>query len=187
MKSTIYTENSEWQTISHEWYGKDVAPGLEYTFELTREYLCFRARRAKAAMVHPDGRSGQFQAELWRYDAAEFFITTPDGERYMEFNLSPNGAWWTCVFSAPRVADETCTDWRPEVKAKGESGADGWESEAYIPLAALAEIGIDPRKARLATCSILESPEQIFLTTAKECDCEPDFHRPDLWEEVIVK
>ena len=168
--------------MAQEWYGQAIEPPYEYSFSHTAEGLVFCARRAAAAMVHPQGKCGQFQAELWRYDAAEFFITSPGGERYMEFNLSPNGAWWAAVFSAPRVVDAPFADWRPIVTATGEATADGWQCQALISAESLKEVGINPANCKLAACAILNSPQQVFLTTALPCDTQPDFHRPDLWE-----
>jgi hypothetical protein len=49
------------------------------------------------------GAPGNFLAELWRHDVAELFIADPASGRYFEFNLAPNGAWWSCEFTAPRV------------------------------------------------------------------------------------
>ena len=173
--------------MAQEWYGQAVTPPYEYQFCHTTEGLVFRARRAAAALVHPEGTCGQYQAELWRYDAAEFFITTPGGERYMEFNLSPNGAWWAAVFSEPRVEDAAFTDWRPGVTASGQSTADGWQCEALISAESLKEIGINLSDCKLAACAILNSPQQVFLSTALPCDTQPDFHRPDLWEPAIFE
>lgn len=187
MQSVISTSGEHWQEITNEWYGQAMEPPYEYSFSRTEAGLVFKARRKAAAMVHPDGQCGQFQPELWRYDAAEFFITTPDGARYMEFNLSPNGAWWACRFEAPRVAEAGTESWRPQVQAKGCCTADAWECEACISAASLQEAGICLDDCKLTACAILCSPEQVFLTTALPCDTQPDFHRPDLWEKAILR
>ena len=174
------------QRIEQEWYGKAIEPPYVYCFTLSADGLEFCAARKAPALIHPDGQCGAFQAELWRYDAAEFFISTPDGGRYMEFNLSPNGAWWAAVFSGPRQITPGFENWQPGgVMATGESNGDSWQCRALIPHAVLQEAGIDPRDCRLTAAAILNSPEQVFLTTALPCDTQPDFHRPDLWEKCI--
>ena len=175
------------QQLSHEWEGHAVTPPAEFRFSLTAEGLVFCARRQAAAQVHPQGKCGCFQEELWKYDAAEFFISTADGERYLEFNLSPNGAWWAHVFSAPRVSAVGFESYIPAgICATGKCGAEGWAAEALVPHGVLQELGIDPATCRLAACAILESPQQIFLTTALPCNTQPDFHRPDLWESAHI-
>lgn len=185
MQSIISTDKAQVQSIGKEWYGHSVEPPYEYSFTLTPEGLEFRAARKAPALVHPAGVCGAFQAELWRYDAAEFFITTPSGTRYMEFNLSPNGAWWAAVFCAPRQIAPGFESWIPAgVQASGHSTSEGWSCRALIPSAVLTELGIAPQDCRLAAAAILNSPNQIFLTTALPCDTQPDFHRPDLWEKA---
>lgn len=188
MQTVIATDTEpQIQSIAHEWYGQAVEPPYTYSFRLTAEGLEFRAARNAVAKVHPESSSGVFRTELWRYDAAEFFITTPGGERYMEFNLSPNGAWWAAVFCAPRQVAAGFEQWEPAgVQAEGENQATGWRCRALIPTAVLKEVGICPENCRLAACAILNSPEQVFLTTALPCNTQPDFHRPDLWEQAIL-
>jgi hypothetical protein len=56
---------------------------------------------------------------------------------------------------------------------------------ARIPLNELR--GVDIRDCRLATTFILNSPDQIFLTTADDLAGEPDFHRPDSFSSPILK
>lgn len=188
MQSIISTGKAQIQSIDKEWYGQPIEPPYEYSFTLTAEGLEFCAARKAAALVHPEGVCGAFQAELWRYDAAEFFISTPGGERYMEFNLSPNGAWWAAVFCAPRQLAPGFENWEPAgVQATGSSTDEGWSCRALIPAAVLAEAGISPQDCKLTAAAILKSPDQVFLTTALPCDTQPDFHRPDLWEKAILR
>lgn len=175
------------QRICKEWYGNTVEPPYVYCFTYSPDGLEFIAARKAPALVHPEAQRGAFQAELWRYDAAEFFISTPSGERYMEFNLSPNGAWWAAVFSAPRQIAPGFEHWQPQgIRATGSCSQDGWSCRALIPNSVLQEVGIDYTSCRLTAAAILNSPQQIFLTTALPCDTQPDFHRPDLWEPAVV-
>lgn len=186
MKNIISTTTGNRQYLHVEWYGQEVTPPVEFSFMLTDDGLLFKAARQAPAMVHPLGCCGQFQEELWKYDAAEFFITTPDKARYMEFNLSPNGAWWACVFSAPRKIAAGYENWRPAISTNGKCNDKEWHGEALIPFSVLEEIGINPRDCSLAACAILNSPEQIFLTSALPCSGQPDFHRPDMWEKASI-
>ena len=187
MQNIISTSAPQPQKIDYEWYGTPIEPPFEFSFTLTPEGLLFQAARKAAAKVHPDGVCGCFQPELWRYDAAEFFITTADGKRYMEFNLSPNGAWWAAVFCVPRQIAPGFENWKPAgIQATGTSTDEGWNCRALIPAAVLEEVGISPANCKLTAAAILKSPEQVFLTTALPCDTQPDFHRPDLWEQAIL-
>lgn len=186
MQIIISREKAQEQQLCKEWYGNCMEPPYRFSMQLTAEGLVFRAARAAAASVHPEAREGEFREELWKYDAAEFFISTPSGDQYMEFNLSPNGAWWASVFCAPRVVAAGYENWRPQVTASGNSTDEGWACEALIPRAALEQVGIEPANCKLAVCAILSSPQQVFLTSALPCDTQPDFHRPDLWEQAVL-
>lgn len=168
------------QSLAHDWFDQPVSPALEYAFVLEEEALVFYAARQAPSMVHPQGQLGVFQEELWKYDAAEFFLSTPDGSRYMEFNLAPNGAWWSCIFSGPRVVD-ACNPALEGVECHAHRDGQAWSCSARIPLDYLKKLGLDPKKSRLALCSILNSPQQIFLTTAEPREGQPDFHTPLHW------
>lgn len=186
MRCKIFTQNAQWQQLTHEWYRQAVEPPYEFSFTKTEGGLLFLARRHTPALIHPMSIPGNFQEELWRYDAAEFFITSPNGERYLEFNLSPNGAWWACVFQDPREVAPAFASWRPKVKTEAQFTAESWQAQALISAESLQEAGIDLNNCHLAACAILNSPEQVFLTSARPCDTQPDFHRPDLWEKADV-
>ncbi len=187
MKVILHTAaDAPWQQLTHEWYGQPVPPACEFRFRLTEDALVFSARRAAPALLHPGARCGAFTELLWKYDTAEFFIATAAGDRYMEFNLAPNGAWWSAAFTGPRVVNEAVPSMPQGVSATGRATAEGWEAEASIPLSYLALMGIEPGKApcRLAAAAILESPEQLFFTTATDTSGQPDFHRILAWEEA---
>lgn len=187
MQVIIHTiaSNCTYQALTHEWYGRAVAPAFFFRFDRTEGGLKFSAGRQAPANVHPDAKEGGFHENLWQYDTAEFFLSTPDGSRYLEFNLNPTGAWWCRVFRAPRVGDEAFEGFQPAVVAKGQSTAQGWACEALLPAAALEDLGISLESCRLAATAILESPDQIFLTTG-DTSGEPDFHRPTGWEEALL-
>ncbi len=189
MQSVISINETIEQELASDWYGTRLVPPVYYSFRISRLYLHYRARReTPLTRVHPDARPGRFQAELWKYDTAEFFVARADGSRYVEFNLCPNGAWWCCAFSAPRVADGTMPP--PEgVRTMGLVREDGWCCEAALPLSYLEVLGIDPACCRLAAAAcFLKSGEPDgyqYLTSARKADSPPDFHRPDLWEIAL--
>ncbi len=171
------------QQLGHEWYGAAMEPALEFGFAIVGDELIFRASRQAPALVHPAAREGQFQAELWRYDVAEFFLARADGSRYLEFNLSPNGAWWLEVFSGPRQLDGSASR-ECSVPCHADYTTSSWQAEARLPLSYLVSLGLDPRESRLVCCSILSSPTQQFLTTSEDVSGDPDFHRVTSWPLV---
>lgn len=148
--------------------------------------LWFVANHRKPALIHPQARPGAFQTELWRYDVAELFLADPSSGRYFEFNLAPNGAWWSCEFIAPRVRVEEVEIAMPEVATFSEMAPDGsWVAAMAIPLDLLkARLDFGPGTL-LNVTMILESPQQRFLSAVNLGEGGPDFHRPEKFSKVV--
>ena len=180
MQNIISTGAPVVQKLTHEWYGKPLAVPVEYSFTIEGEDLVFRSAQAASVTVHPGAQPGGFTEELWMYDTAEFFVADADGKQYLEFNLCPNGAWWACVFSAPRVRD-AAAGIPLGVRTTGEVTPTGWSCSARIPLSYLRSVDIDINACRLAATCILNSPDYQFCTTSDDLGGEPDFHRPHSW------
>lgn len=120
------------------------------------------------------------------HDVAEFFLTDPTTGRYVEFNLSPNGAWWSQSFSAPRVPDGQGLV--PGVETFAELAPDGgWVAAMAIPRGFLESELKFGDSSRLNVCFILGSPEQRFLSAANLGGGEPDFHRPERFSRLVFK
>jgi hypothetical protein len=163
-----------------DWHGARLEPAAGFALVADAERLWWIANHRRPALLHPLGRPGKFQAELWRYDVAELFLADPRSGRYFEFNLAPNGAWWTCEFTAPRVRAEAVDIAMPEVATFSELAADGsWVAAMAVPLDLLRarlDFGLE---TRANVTFILESPQQRFISAAALGDGEPDFHRPE--------
>ncbi|MGL4399635.1 MAG: hypothetical protein ACRCXD_07180 [Luteolibacter sp.] len=151
-------------------------------------YLWFIANHRKPALIHPQARPGGFQADLWRYDVAELFVADPATGRYFEFNLAPNGAWWSCEFTAPRVRAEEVEIAMPEVATFSEMAPDGsWVAAMALPVDLLkARLDFGPA-TRLNVTMILESPRQRFLSAADLGEGAPDFHQPGKFSQVVFQ
>jgi hypothetical protein len=67
----------------------------------------------------------EFFEGLWYGDCGEFFLYAPSTQRYIEVNVAPNGAWWSCVFSAPRVRDLACSP--PAISRTVDALDRGWQ------------------------------------------------------------
>lgn len=146
---------------------------------MDHQRLWFIATHREPATLHPQARPGKFVANLWQYDVAELFIAAPSGDRYFEFNLAPNGSWWSCEFKGPRNREEEIDIAMPEVAAFSELAPDGgWVAALSIPLDLLrARVDFGPRAMGNVTF-ILEHPASKYLSAANLGDGELDFHRP---------
>lgn len=168
--------------LGTEWTGASVGTPLRYRLSCTETELVYRAARAEAPALHPTAQAGSFSTELWRYHCAEFFLAAPSGAPYMEFNLAPNGAWWACVFSAPRVAAAP-TPALSAIRATGTVSAQGWEAEMRVPLSLLTACGIPLPACRLAIGAALpqNGTEHWLTTTPHDAAAPADFHTPAAW------
>jgi hypothetical protein len=172
--------------ISRDWYGREFSPQAAFCVAVDPRRLWLVASHGKPARLHPSARPGRFVAELWQHDVAELFLADPRSGRYFEFNLAPNGAWWSCEFTAPRVRAEPGDIAFPEAATFAELGPDGsWVAALSLPRDLLeARLGFGDA-TRMNVTFILGSPEQRFLSAADLGPGEPDFHRPDRFRQVI--
>ena len=165
--------------------GDAVDPPAAFSLVTDPTHLWFVATHRKPAQLHPDARPGGFLAELWRHDVAELFLADPVSGRYLELNLSPNGAWWSCEFTAPRVRADEVDIAMPDVATFSELAADGtWVAAMALPLDLLRARIDFGKQTRANVTMILESPAQRFLSAADMGPGEPDFHQPDRFTEI---
>lgn len=167
--------------------GRMLKTPAAYSLVMDTRYLWFIANHRQAALIHPQARPGLFQNELWEYDVAELFVTDPSSGRYFEFNLAPNGAWWTCEFTAARQRAEEMDIAMPEVATFSDMAVDGsWLAAMAIPLDLLrARLDFGPA-TRLNVAMILESPAQKFVSATDFGDGAPDFHQPSRFSEFTL-
>ena len=171
--------------LSRDLAGNEITPPAGFSVVADPFHLWFIASRQKPALIHPKARPGAFQDGLWQYDVAELFLSDPPSGRYFEFNLAPNGSWWSCEFTAPRVRADDAEIAMPEVATYAEMSADGsWVAAMAIPLHLLkARLDFGPR-TRLNVTMILESPTQRFLSAADLGSGKPDFHQPACFSQA---
>lgn len=168
--------------LSTEWTGASVGTPLRYCLYRTERELIYRASRAEAPVLHPTATEGAFSTDLWRYHCAEFFLSAPEGAPYMEFNLAPNGAWWACLFTAPRVAAAPAPE-LAAIRAAGSVTPQSWEAELRVPLSLLRDCGIPLPTCRLAIGAALpqNGAERWLTTTPHDTTAPADFHTPAAW------
>jgi len=174
--------------IAHDWFGKPIETSPGYALACDPEHLWFVAHHRAPARSHPKSRPGLYCADLWKYDVAELFLADPQSGRYLELNLAPNAAWWSCEFTAARQRAEEVDIAVPDVHTWSDLDPDGaWVAAMAVPLDVLqARVGFGP-EARANVCMILGAPDQRFFSASPLGDGEPDFHRPNRFMEVCFK
>ena len=172
--------------LEKDWLGNKLDVPAAFSLALDSQRLWFIASHQRAAALHPASRPGRFCTELWKYDVAELWLSHPQSGRYFEFNLAPNGAWWSCEFRGPREREERVEIAMPEVAAFSELAPDGsWVAALALPLPLLkARLDFGPETLANVTF-VLESPDQRLLTAADLGGGEPDFHRPAKFRKIV--
>ncbi len=158
-------------------------------FHLEREgdAIRFSARAGAPGFLGPDPASlGQFHEGLWEADVAELFLAHPDGERYLEINLSPAGAWWACGFRGPRNRDPSLDLPEAKTAAAIDDAQRLWTASIDLPLDYLESVWQFGPESRANVCFILGPPERRrHFSAAAMPKGPPDYHRPEVFLPVV--
>ncbi len=171
--------------LANDWYGEVLEKPLTFSLAMDHDYLWFTACHESPSNIHPEARPGAFKSELWMCDVAEFFILDPSSGRYLEFNLAPNGAWWSAFFTAPREREN-----KEDIPLEGVatyadlSPSGGWMAAAAIPLNLLRSELNFGENSKMNVTFIVGSPEQKFVSATDLGDGGPDYHQPDKFKKV---
>jgi hypothetical protein len=173
--------------VSHDWHGELLRSAAAFALVVDPACLWFVACFTGEPAVHPDVSAGAFHEGLWHHDVAELFIVGADGDLYLEFNLSPAGAWWACSFDSPRVRSQDQAIPRDQIRTYCTAVGHGATHVAMaLPLDWLqSRIGA-LAKSRANVSMILGSPNPQFVTTADLGGGEPDFHRPQRYPRLNI-
>ena len=89
--------------LCSDWHGVAINPVVNYGLAADSSDLAVWAWRSKAPFLKFDLNCGQYFEGLWNQDVIELFIDINCEGHYVEFNLSPQGAWWFQHFEGYRV------------------------------------------------------------------------------------
>ncbi len=169
--------------IARDWHQLAGQPAPEWALATDPQRLWLVVRHAAVPHPHPDAGPGDWREGLWQHDVAELFLAAADRRRYLEFNLSPRGAWWFARFSAARERGPDGS--RPDVRVAAAAQADGtWSAALGIPLDFL-KCELDwPHGPAANVTFILHSPDQRFFSASDLGGGNPDFHRPQRFRPV---
>ena len=173
------------ECFKSDWFGRQLKQKSSFLFWVDKKRFHFLAEaHFGPGIAHPESRAGEFTPELWKYDVSEFFLSDPSSGRYLEFNLAPNGAWWSCGFSGPRQPATGEPSAIPGVRTASRQESNFWQVHASLPLQWLEDHYHWGEASRLNATMIVNSPDQLFLTAGPSQSGAPDFHRPDAFPRV---
>ncbi len=106
---------------------------------------------------------------LWQHTCFEVFVRTGDG--YVEYNLSPSGAWSTYRFGGYREG------MRPAEVVATVDGLDG--GERYVALEAVIDLPSDATGPTGLSAVIETTDGSLSYWALAHPSDKPDFHHPD--------
>lgn len=170
------------QSTSVSWSHIPLERTFSWSLALDPATVWFRCSLPGGRTVKSDTKSGEFVEGLWEFDVAEVFVQDAHGA-YQEFNLAPNGAWWSMTHSEYRVrSKDSC----PAKCLSVTTGIfDGyWEVVAAFERGSLQvplELG-----GFVHVTGIHYAAEPIYLSSHPPRNIAPDFHHPSCFLPVVI-
>lgn len=162
--------------VASDWFGAPLPFSLSFAFALSPAALYFGASIRSATSSRPGTGSGQFADRLWEHDVFELFLASDNGTGYQEFNLAPNGAWWTEAFESYRKPGHRSTPFDPpnSIGARAENG----ETRVWMsyPRAGLAVPFSGGARSHANLCAILGKDNRTYVSYHHPTAQKPDFH-----------
>lgn len=164
-----------------------VSHGARWSLAIDSAALWFACEVDAAPFCDTAHQNGDFIEGLWLKDVAEFFLRDSETGEYQEFNVSPRGAWWSCVFSSYR--HRHLMQRRPStVSVMGDCGESRWKVVFGVRLDELAS-PLSPQTTvhvSLISHSHGGSGEPRYFSSHPVRGLEPDFHLPEVFLPVAL-
>jgi hypothetical protein len=161
------------QAIESDWGGTGLTQGYCWSFVVDAESLWFTAAVPASPPADRVHSCGDFVEGLWEADVAEFFLMNARGE-YQEFNLSPDGAWWSMLFASYR--ERSPRPRTPEgIVVSVDRSAQSWRVAFGVQRTQL-QIAPDEVTAIHVSGILYGGGEGRYLSSAGQPSFAPDFH-----------
>lgn len=178
-------------SLSREWNGAGTFGGkVAFLLAADPKTLFLVAEFAKSTAAKPT-QNGKFIEGLWEEDVIEVFLADDQGQGYQELELSPTGAWWSAIFSAPRVRRQQDLS-KVSVICSSTDVAGIHQVLLAYPRNALGVTFGFSEQSRANICACLGKGARQYLSYCPLSGTTPDFHRPnEFWSlmplELSVK
>lgn len=168
-------------SITHDWYGNPLDSGLRWSLCLDDGQGVYEAYMPFAPVDGTKLEKGDFVEGLWEHDVVELFLAGSSG-RYVEFNVSAQGAWWFMAFADYRKRTSSDCE-RPEVSIQIDRSEQAWQVQLQFELTPIvAHLGEVTRVQIAGIHHATETP--VYLSSRTHLGGEPDFHHPSSFSRV---
>ena len=181
-------------TLQSDWKGDLSQSSIEFLFAVDDKSVFFISRlnygHGCVLSSRPAPESHEFVEGLWNYDLAEFFLCSDTTDHYQEFNLSPNGDWWSALFSSYRKRCEGVDCRMKGVETFSRVTGDKTTGFVYFGISIpRSELKVDiafSESSRLNVTAIVKTPSQEFLSYNAMPGAEADFHKLNMASQVSL-
>jgi hypothetical protein len=174
-------------SIQKDWFGGKADVPRTFVLACDPQSIWFYAYCKEAANYDAKFKLGHFAEGLWNFDVAEIFICDDTTKAYQEFNLSPNGAWWTSAFSDYRARTETLLYQTEGPSCFSTIEPDFWKACIRVPRSFLSLKASFTEKTRANISFVQSKPEIRYFSWAKIPSEKPDFHKSQGYEHLEMK
>jgi len=166
--------------LASDWEGKPTQWDVQFVFAVDPERIHYHVSMpvgpGLALKEYPARHKNEFVEGLWVHDLAEFFLKSDTTGAYQEFNLAPDGRWWSAHFSRYRERTENV-----DCRMNGiETFSDRDEKRAFFSISVpRKELKVDMsfgQFSKMSITSIVNTPDQVFLIWSAPPTPKPDFH-----------
>jgi hypothetical protein len=166
------------------WSGHTLPGPYRWIVAADRERLWFAAELPLPPPVpkHSRGDFVEWLAEA--DDVVELFVMARDN-RYEEWHISPDGAWWSMEFVGYRT--RTSTPHIPQgVEVDVSRKSTGWLGVLSVPLSSL-RVGVDEIVAMEVSSCIFSRGAPEYVSSAGQPPYVADFHDPRSFRPVAFR
>jgi hypothetical protein len=170
--------------IDIDWFGMPIRPSLDFYLAANSESIFFGGARNAKPAINPNLAAGSFHEGLWQWDVVELFWGNTNDNSYQEFNLSPNGSWWSAHFNNYRERNANFIV-SSDINTKAEYSDEKWFSMMEIPIKSLLRGSTKIEHSIIHLSAILSSgTKKIYISSGQRRDGKPDFHLSSCFRSI---
>lgn len=172
--------------VSGDWSGKNIPFEFSFFFAVSPRAVFFGADIARICTSLSQSRTGEFTPGLWERDVIELFLADDIEAGYQEFNLAPNGAWWTSAFEDYRSPRSTSGHYAVPLSISTHEADGRTRVLLAYPRSELRVSFSGTQNSHANLCAILGDESKTFLSYHRCSDRDPDFHLAECFGSVDI-
>jgi hypothetical protein len=166
--------------VRERWNGTLLPSPLWWVMAVDPQFLWFGGSLPGGGSRVSHARAGEYCEGLWEGDVFELFLKEPGG-RYLELNISPEGAWWAMEHTSyrtrvPYLRPPKVVHLDTEVLEGRWSALIGLERDSLpFPVTPSMKVHVS---------GIVYGGETVYISSHSVPTEEPDFHREEVFQGI---